>query len=206
MPLLSINKYPLRGLWKLTEQPAELWSQICHKHWYEEDLAQMKSPTRQAEWLATRLLLREMLGHETRIAYFPSGAPYLPDEPFHLSLSHTKGFVALTLSEERTGIDIEYRSERVRKIRSRYLSPSEEAFIDLLHETEHLLVCWCAKEALFKVVDLPEMDFLEHLHILPFSYAPSGLLTAYESRSEHHQTFTFQYEVTEAFVWVWKIS
>lgn len=206
MPLLSIDKYPLRGLWKLTESPEALWAQLGHKSWYEEDLARMKSPSRQAEWLATRLLLREMLGHEARIAYHPSGAPYLPDEPFQLSLSHTRGFVALTLSVERTGIDIEYRSERVRKIRSRYLSPTEEAFINPQHETEHLLVCWCAKEALFKVVDLPEVDFLEHLHILPFPYATSGTLTAYESRSDHQQAFTFQYEVTEAFVWVWKIT
>ncbi len=206
MPLLSIYTSPLRGLWRLTESPEALWERLAHPHWYEADFARLKAPARQAEWLAARLLLAEMLGHEARIAYFPSGAPYLPDEPFHLSLSHTRGFVALSLSPERTGIDIEYRSDRVRKIRSRYLSPAEEAFIDPRHETEHLLVCWCAKETLFKLVDLPGMDFLEELHLLPFPYAPSGTLVGYESRSGRQHTFTLQYEVTEEFVWVWKIA
>ena len=55
------------------------------------------------------------------------------------------------MAKGRRGIDIEYRSDRVKRIRSRFLAPEEEQNIDTAHEEEHLLVYWCAKEALYKL-------------------------------------------------------
>ena len=96
------------------------------------------------------MLLKELLGEEARVDYHSTGAPFLACVPLYISISHTKDYVAVILDKRPTGIDIEYRSDRILKIRSRFMNPEEEAGIDLEHEVEHLLIHWCAKETLFK--------------------------------------------------------
>lgn len=95
--------------------------------------------------------LQELTGGSALIAYHPNGAPYLSGSSLHISISHTKGYAAVLLQDHpAAGIDIEYRSERVSRIRSRFMNPEEEAGIDKEYETEHLLLHWCAKETLLK--------------------------------------------------------
>ena len=136
MSVLSI--IPPIGIWKMEETTEEMWSLLQQKAWYLPEFSRLKAEQRQKEWLATRLLLKEMLGHEAIIHHHPNGAPYLSDaEKKQISISHTKDFVAIMLTDatQMAGIDIEYRSERVRKVRSRFLNAEEELFIDPAHET-----------------------------------------------------------------------
>ena len=150
---------------------------------------------------ASRVLLQELTGGPARIAYRPDGAPFLPDLPLHISISHTKGYAAVLLQERpAAGIDIEYRSGRVSKIRSRFMNPEEEAGIDKEHETEHLLLHWCAKETLFKMIGREEVDFLRHLHVRPFPYAEEGSFTVYETRTGQGAVYQLNYLVTPDFV------
>ena len=147
-----------------------------------------------------------MLGHEAIIHHHPNGAPYLSDaEKKQISISHTKDFVAIMLTDatQMAGIDIEYRSERVRKVRSRFLNAEEELFIDPAHETEHLLICWCAKETLYKIINRQEVDFCRHLHIQPFSYGEQGTLITFDTCSESTQHVVLQYRVEKDFVITW---
>ncbi len=177
MSVLSI--VPPVGIWKMEETTEEMWSLLQHQAWYQLEFSRLKAEQRQKEWLATRLLLKEMLGHEAIIHHHPNGAPFLSEtEKKQISISHTKDFVAIMLTDVThiAGIDIEYRSERVRQVRSRFLNAEEERFIDPAHETEHLLICWCAKETLYKIINRQEVDFCRHLHIQPFSYAEQGTL------------------------------
>lgn len=201
MSVLSI--IPPIGIWKMEETTEEMWSLLQHKTWYLPEFSRLKAEQRQKEWLATRLLLKEMLGHEAIIHHHPNGAPYLSDaEQKQISISHTKDFVAIMLTDatQMAGIDIEYRSERVRKVRSRFLNAEEELFIDPAHETEHLLICWCAKETLYKIINRQEVDFCRHLHIQPFSYAEQGTLIAFDTCSESTQHVVLQYRVEKDFV------
>ena len=78
MSVLSI--IPPIGIWKMEETAEEMWSLLQHKIWYQPEFSRLKAEQRQKEWLATRLLLKEMLGHEAIIHHHPSGTPYLsPD-------------------------------------------------------------------------------------------------------------------------------
>mgnify|MGYP001035166990 FL=1 len=140
------------------------------------------------------------------IAYHDDGAPYLPDSSLSLSISHTNGYAAVLLQEQgAVGIDIEYRSDRVLKIRSRFMSPEENASVGPDYETEHLLVHWCAKEALFKMIRQQDVDFIEHLHVEPFVYADSGQIKAVETRTEDALSYTLRYEVRPDFILVYSV-
>lgn len=201
MPLLLKHTGPLWGIWKIEESSDTLLSLLQNGEVCLSQLELIRTEQRRREWLASRVLLQELTGGPARIAYRPDGAPFLPDLPLHISISHTKGYAAVLLQERpAAGIDIEYRSGRVSKIRSRFMNPEEEAGIDKEHETEHLLLHWCAKETLFKMIGREEVDFLRHLHVRPFPYAEEGSFTVYETRSGQGVVYQLKYLVTPDFV------
>lgn len=204
MPAMQLS--PTIGIWKMEKTSDEMFSMIENKELYAPDFTLIKAEQRRKEWIGTRLLLKEMLGFETNIYHQSSGAPYLSLEiKKNISISHTKGYVAIMLADitRATGIDIEYRSDRVLKVRKRFMNPEEENFIDPLHETEHLLICWCAKETLYKIINRQEVDFCRHLHIQPFSYSKNGVFTVYETHSSQRQSFKLMFQVKDDYVITW---
>lgn len=206
MPLLFKHTEPLLGVWKIEESPEELLSMLEKPSVYLPFLQQIKTEKRRQEWLASRVLLKELAGQELAIAYHDDGAPYLPGSLFSLSISHTNGYAAVLLQDkEAPGIDIEYHSSRVLKIRSRFMSAQEDASVCPDHEVEHLLVYWCAKEALFKMIRQQDVDFIKHLHVEPFLYTGSGDIRVYESRTPQQQSYLLRYKVLPAFVLVYSI-
>lgn len=194
---------PLWGVWKIEESADDLLSALERKEDYLPFLETLHTEKRRQEWLASRVLLKELLGKEAHIAYYPNGAPYLLDVPLHISISHTKEYAAVLLQNHPfAGIDIEYRSPRVLKIRRRFMNEKEEKWVDPAHEIEYTLIYWCAKEALFKMIGQKDVDFCRHLHVEPFSYSEVGNLTAYETRTAERATYTLHYQVTQDFVLV----
>lgn len=203
MALLYKQSSPLHGVWKMEESSDELLSMLEHKSDYASFLEQVSAEKRRQERFACRVLLKELLGKETRVDYRPTGAPYLACIPLHISISHTKDFVAVILDNRPTGIDIEYRSDRILKIRNRFMNPEEEAGIDPLHEVEHLLIHWCAKETLFKIIGCEGVDFRKHLHVESFPYSPSGTFTGRETRTNSCREYKLAYQVTPDYVLTW---
>jgi 4'-phosphopantetheinyl transferase EntD len=146
----------------------ELLAQLSQKSWYLPMLEKM-SEHRRREWLAVRVLLKQTLGEEKEIRYTALGKPYLADNSYFISISHTKGYVAIAVNKEHpVGVDIEYRSPRVEKIRSRFMSAEEENHLSTTNPSLHLLLHWSAKETLYKILEDIHVDFQAHLHIEPF--------------------------------------
>lgn len=204
MPLLLKHINPLRGIWQIEETVGELQALLGPESIYYKIPENLRTEKRQQEWLSTRLLLRELLGEESPVAYHPNGAPYLPEKPYFLSISHTRGYAAVLLHDSPcAGIDIEYRSDRIRKIRDKFLSLEEILSIDPEHETSHLLLYWCAKETLFKMISREDVDFRLHLHIESFPFSLSGTITAYETHTQYRNHYTLGYAVHPEYVWVW---
>jgi len=105
-----------------------------------------KMSPRENECMAVRLMLVSMLGYsDFEVRHDTSGKPYL--EGYNISISHTRGYVAVMLSKKyNVGVDIEYQSERVNRIASRFMRIDEKA-----DNTGMRLVNWCAKEAVYKL-------------------------------------------------------
>lgn len=206
MPLLFKHTEPLLGVWKIEESSDELLAMLGLQSEYLPFLQGIKTEKRRQEWLASRVLLKELIGEELLIAYHDDGAPYLPGSSLSLSISHTNGYAAVLLQDQETaGIDIEYHSNRVLKIRSRFMSPEEGASIGSEYEVEHLLVYWCAKEALFKMIRQQDIDFIEHLHIEPFQFSVSGKLNVHETKTLEQRSYVLKYEVLPDFVLVYSV-
>ena len=204
MPLLQKYHSPLWGIWKIEESWDEMLRQLEWQEAYLPFLNQRKSDGRKSEWLAVRLLLKELSGTETVVSYRDNGAPFLPDSALHISISHTKGFAAILLSSDKpVGIDIEYCSERVRRIKSRFLSEQELKLLGNSPKTNELLVCWCAKETAFKMTEQKTADMQNDIHIINFKPAQDsnhGTITIKESLTPHLSVFHLEYMITPDFV------
>ena len=209
MPLLYTNESPIMGIREIKESWQDMLGSFKHNDIYSEEVNKIQSYKRKQEWLAVRLLLEHLSGPETYINYHENGAPFLTGSSLHISISHTKGYVAVILSEDKNpGIDIEYRSERAWKLRKKYLSDNEsKIFLSPNHALNHAdlaTLCWCAKETAFKALQQPEVDFIEHLHILPFVFSDEGLLTLTETKTLRQQTFFINYKIAENCIIAWK--
>lgn len=196
----------LLGIWKADETTEQLLASLEHKDWYEGKLAAC-SGTRKHEWLAVRVLLKALCGEEKEIAYHASGRPYLKDGSRHISISHTRGYVAVALHPFReVGVDIEQYGTRVKNVASRFIRPDEAPTLAKGDEIYALLLHWSAKEALFKLLGMDGVDFIRHLHILPFVPSEEGEFEACEYRTGSCGHYCVRYVTHPDFVLTWVIE
>ena len=183
----------------------ELLAQLDRQEWYAAACQRM-GESRLREWLAVRVLLKKHLGEEKEIDYTVSGKPYLTDSSYHISISHTKGFVALAWDKNHpVSIDIERIAKRVENVEDRFLNETEKHQLSPENRLIHLLLHWSAKETLFKYMDENDIDFKTQLHILPFKplINQQSTIKAFETRTLAVQTFSIRYWVGEDYVLTW---
>lgn len=97
-----------------------------------------------------------MIGHAA------SGQPLL--RGYHVGVTHTKGYAALMLSKScDVACDIEHFSDRVERIKSKFLRKDEMA-----DDLDSLLVHWCGKETVYKLFPEDNLQFSQ-MRVGPFS-------------------------------------
>jgi phosphopantetheinyl transferase len=183
------------GIWHITETEAELERfSGCSAP------ARISNPSRRCEYLSIRALAVDMGLDPGKIEYQTSGKPFLTDYPGTISFSHTKNYAAIVVAPHvNVGIDIEQRTERVVRIRHKFMHPLEEAalkeaaLIESNWDTNTgLLLHWCAKEAVFKAVPEEAIDFAQEIRVsrLPLLQSLNDLTETGTSipNSQHHQT------------------
>lgn len=203
MPLYHTYKHGelMVGVWKVDETIEQLCSMFHQFSIYEEGLSRFSHEKRKQEWLAVRVLLKVLLGEEKSIVYLPSGKPRLEDGSMHVSFSHTVGYVAVALHpSEEVGVDIEQYGTRVKRVSSRFIREDEKISIVSGDEIYGLLLHWSAKETMFKLLDDQAVDFIDHLHILPFEQEKTGSFEACEYRSGKGLKFTIHYDTHPDYV------
>ena len=196
------------AIWHITETADELYA-LLGTHRYDAQLAEKKNESRRAEWLAVRLLVKELFGSEAEVAYHPTGRPYLKNSTIHISISHTKGFAAVAYHHRAPlGMDIEYLSSRVERIASRFTTRSEASYIDRHDESVrqmYHLVNWSAKETLYKLFDSPSLaEFKEVFHIAPYALAECGTMNAMVCGAEK-SVLAVSYRTFPEFVCTWAV-
>jgi hypothetical protein len=159
MPLLSvekINPHTTLLLWKITETEEQLKGQLPENVLKTIVYKNYKSSSRRIEVMATYALLLSFLKIPSVVVHHKSnGQPLL--DGFYISISHTNGYACVLLSTQNmVAIDIEYHSDRIARIRSKFLR-NDEAF----NSIDQLLVVWSAKETLYKYFSADDLMFDE---------------------------------------------
>ena len=112
--------------------------------------------------LAWRAIVRRELGEGVRIFYDEYGAPKVELPDTYISVSHSKGVVAVLFSDRPCAVDIEQTDRDFGRVANRYLSQREQV---LAEQYGILAEMWCAKEALYKYYIKGGLDFVEHISI-----------------------------------------
>ncbi len=161
------------------------------------DLGQFKAQ-RLREKLTEYLLLRELTKRDDLvIAHDDDGAPIV--DGYNVSISHTKGWAAMILSKsQRNGIDIEYISDRVNKIATRFMRDDE--WQDTI---EGRLITWCSKEAAYKYYHEQHLG-LREMRLLPFAPKCNGVACLENLRQG--KSINVSYEVNKDFVLVFVLG
>ena len=186
----------------LQEDSKLLLARLSFKERYLPIIERM-TENRKREWLTIRVLLKELLGEEKEILYNSFGKPYLSDNSFYISISHTKGYAALIISKENeVAVDIEKIKPKVKNVQKKFVNEEEEKFLSQSNELIHLLLLWSAKESLFKMLGIENVDFKLHLHIQPFEpvLGEWSEFNACESRTKEQNCFKIKYFVHEDYV------
>ncbi|MBT6964627.1 MAG: 4'-phosphopantetheinyl transferase superfamily protein [Flavobacteriales bacterium] len=131
-------------------------------------LTKFKTEKRKKEFLASRLLVQE-ISQNTIITYNEFGAPELENGKY-ISISHSKEMVAIIISEQQVGMDVEQISEKVLHLSSKFVS--EKNLKNLSKEKATLI--WCCKEAVFKWHQTGGVDFIKDIIIPEFSAKEKG--------------------------------
>ncbi len=203
----TVEQGAILALWKITETVDELLDALDLDPFVIAEIAQFTSEKRKLEYLAVRVMLREVLGEKKTIVYDPNGSPRLQDGSYNISVTHTGSYAAIILHPTlRLGIDIERISDRVVRVQSKFLSKRELESIDQPTAKTHLALLWSAKEALYKIVQQAEVDFTRHFSVAPFVPRLSGSMLAHETRTAAAEQFELSYRVYPEFVLVWIVK
>ena len=189
MPLIRKQKLEpdtWLALWQMTEAVDQLPAPAS------VDLSPLHSPRRKKETLTEYLLLKALTGDDSLvIRHNEDGAPLV--DGYFVSLSHTDGWAAMMLSRShRVGVDIEYVSERVNRVASRFIRDDEQQ--STLAER---LITWCAKEAVYKYFTEQHLEFHE-MRLLPYAQEEAGEVTVENLRQQVRVNIS--YEVSNSYV------
>jgi len=208
MPIVWSKNLAEKGkiaIWEISESEEELYNmlQLDEK---EQQHFQTLSLARQKQWLGSRVLLRTLLQTEQPIELNidEHRKPFLNNFPFEISISHANHMAEVIIYEgKKVGIDIEKISERILKIKNKFLSTEELKLISSTNELEQLHVCWGAKESLFKLYGKGSLPFIEGIKINAFEYSKTGQVAASIAIPAYHANFNVQYLKYEDFMLTW---
>lgn len=166
-----------------------------------QNLQRFTHPQARLQWLASRLLLFEVLGADNyrMLAKDAAGKPIAQDHPFELSISHSDNVVGIAIAQNPIGIDIQRITPKMQRIAHKFVPENQLETVLGMSEfgLETLHVHWGTKEALFKAYGKGQLDFKQHLHLnWHKGYVPEGdSFDAYVLKVDKKEYYRGQYEI-----------
>lgn len=160
------------------------------------------SAKRELEKKGTAYLLEKLFNKTCELHYSEEGKPFIKNAGCHISISHSHDkLVILCDTRSSTGVDVELIRDKVLKVKDKFLSAAELKAAD--DTIEKLIIYWAAKEALYKLYGLKEVEFAKHLYIHPFELNASGLLKGEVNLERFQKKYSLHYEKLEDYMLVY---
>jgi 4'-phosphopantetheinyl transferase EntD len=173
MPIHLIENIENTGtfaIWKLTESEEELLQLRTLSEQENNNFSSLKNNNRRKEWLTIRILLEHLTNKNFSLHYLFDGKPILLEPKLFLSISHSKDFVAVFISQNKAiGIDIERIKENIGSLKHKFLLPEESQQIDD-SDKQLLHIYWGAKESMYKMYSSYQPLFTRHLSVHTINY------------------------------------
>ncbi|MCU0446415.1 MAG: 4'-phosphopantetheinyl transferase superfamily protein [Microscillaceae bacterium] len=174
MPLLflkNISPICISAVWAISETQEQLWTIFPENASDWQYLQEISHPQKQLEFLASRLLVQDMLKH-WQSAYYgirkdDLKRPDLVNYDFKISLSHSHEYAtAIIHQQQAVGIDMELIRPQIARIKSKFLNDEELSFAQ--DDLSKLTLLWAAKEALYKLYGQKQLIFKTDMYVPAF--------------------------------------
>lgn len=181
------------GIWELAaDNSSELEAGFQFSDSEKVTFESLKIEKRKKEFLAVRLLLKEILGQKAKIIYDESGKPKIKNSKLNISISHSTQLAVVFLSEKNIGIDAENITRNIKTVVDRFLSEKEKVQTSNAPDTQTAqIIYWSAKEAIFKCTR--ETNILFNSEILIQPAAKPGDLHGHVFKNKRTEHFYLRY-------------
>ena len=191
--MLIIEDLTLSGdnrliIWEISETINDLKTELLLSEYSLKLLNQRKSEIHKKQFLAIRNILKELSIDDEDLVYEESGKPFIRDGQ-NISFSHSNIYVAVIISKQIVGIDIETANDRIFKIKNKFLETELKYPIEFNQET--LLVYWNIKESIFKSLRNSQIDFKQNIIVLPFNQKDNSTKSWYINKEEVYSFDTY---------------
>ena len=113
-------------------------------------------------------LLADQLGISPAEILKNGRIPYIQDFDRYFSLSHSGNKVAVVIGDNRVGVDIEVETEKILRIKHKFVNDKEAEFINEADIKAGAAIVWGAKESMFKLYQKGALSYLNHLQLEAF--------------------------------------
>lgn len=196
------------GVWQITETEEELKELSATPTDEMEEISFIRSESLRKQRLAVRALLNTMFDEKVYLSHHDNGKPYIENNPINISITHTANYVAVILhDDEDVGIDIESLDRDFSAVEKKALSEDEIDDLEDEKRNEQLAIYWCAKEAIFKMLSVYNLDFAEQIEIERFRPRGEGELEAtFINKDGDEEEFDLEYMTFDRHVLVWVVG
>lgn len=168
-------------------------------------LAKKLQNKREIETQGKLFLLNHLIDDACEIWYDEKGKPHLAGDNRHISLTHSHDKLAIIVNDgESTGIDIELVRNKILNIKHKFLSDIELADAD--DDIEKLMLYWAAKETLYKIYGLKEVDFIKNLFVNPFTKHNLGTIIGHIRLNNFDASFELNYQFIDNYALVYALN
>lgn len=203
MPVLKLNIASNVYGWEIKESEELLFSKTSLSATEQEIINSYSREQRRKEMLATRALLNTIISNEH--IHYSNKKPFLVNSGKEISISNSKETVVIQINEVgiKTGVDIQYFSEKVLRVKEKFLHPQEYNLLEKGNEVEVLNIIWSAKETLYKAYSENKLEFKKQIILTSIDEESiSGLII----RNEREIPFNLGLFIHEDFVVTWYIN
>lgn len=201
----TISPVAKLGLWRMTEPWQDLLGMMELPRSEKDTFGVILKQKRRQEWLACRVLLKEMLGQYGIIGYDAQRKPHLAGRHTEISMSHSGEFVCVYLREGApVGTDIQQMKPSISKGAFYFLSDAELQWVNLDDNLQMHLI-WSAKESVFKYAGDASLDLKKHIVINPFSSNQNGHFEVNLQKDGVAQLIQIHFDTFEDYVLTWTV-
>jgi phosphopantetheinyl transferase len=194
-------------VWEITEDYDTLYSMVDLATVEKNKLDSFKNISRKVEWLSVRALVKNMLGKDTRILYNAENKPFVKGNTHQISISHSNMLTAVLISKDkRVGIDLEFMSGKISKVADKFINERESITENPEMRKYHMYLHWCAKEALYKILDKQDINFRDGLTITPFDPDEHGFMKGTVMNGNGLESIELEYLQHDNYALVWCVK
>ena len=202
----SPNSSTIIKVWKIQESYKELFSSISLSKLTLDKLESTKSESKQCEILSVRHLIVAFGYSDNDLYYNELGKPILKGNK-NISITHSKLFSAVIISDFKVSIDVENIKDKIINISEKFIDYEYSYLTKLNYEKERLTFIWSIKECIYKISEqkLPYI-FKDKCIVLPFSMNDdsvvswlnfNGLITCFNSYLYSFEGYNLVYLINE---------